>query len=168
MLVQHTQRLLLLLLLCGALLSCGGTVEGAGAIRLEFRPGAQGASLPGEPRTSTRALEITRLDWLVSGLALQRKDGSWAEGREWFGFLSAADGRLHVDADGVPAEEFRAIRFVVGVDPATDKADPAQWPPEHALNPAVNRLHWGWQSGYVFLALEGRRHGTAGTAEGFS
>lgn len=157
-----------ILLLWGTLLSGSRAVGGVGSIRLEFRPRVEAEQLFGGSPPSSRALEITRLDWLVSGLALQRKDGTWTEGRDWYGFLGAADGRLHVDADGVPAEEFRAIRFVVGLDDATDKADPARWPPEHALNPTVNRLHWGWQSGYVFLALEGRRQGAAGAADGFS
>src|SRR5262245_6429117 len=107
----------------------------AGTIRLEFRPGENGRELVLGKRESTNRREITRLDWLVSGLALQRKDGTWSEGREWFGYLSTSEGRLHVDADGVSAEEYRALRFRVGVDALTDKSDPAQWPPGHALNP---------------------------------
>jgi len=67
-------------------------------------------------------------------------------------------------ADGLPAEDFQAIRFRVGVDAATDKSDPAIWPPEHPLHPDVCGLHWGWQSGYVFLAIEGHW----GKANGFS
>ncbi len=125
-----------------------GAARATGTLRLEFRAEEKGAA------------EITRLDWLVSGLALQRKDGSWTEGRDWFGYLSAREGRLQVDADGVLAEDFRAIRFRVGVDAAADQGDPARWPAEHALNPTVNHLHWGWQGGYVFMAVEGRSVGT--------
>ncbi len=138
---------------------------GAGSLRLDFRPcaGEQALErLPGE--VQSRGVAVTRLDWLVSGLALQRPDGSWMEGRDWVGALSAAEGRLHVDADGVPAEEFRAVRFRVGVPPEIDAGDPAQWPPNHALHPEVNHLHWGWQGGYIFLALEGRW----GASGGFS
>ena len=40
--------------------------------------------------------------------------------------------------------------------PHINHADPAHYPGDHALNPLVNHLHWGWQGGYVFLALEGR------------
>ena len=129
------------------MLSLPGVTRVAGTLRLEFRAEENGAA------------EITRLDWLVSALALQRKDGSWTEGREWFGYLSKVDGRLAVEADGVSVEDFRAIRFRVGVDAAVDQGDPARWPAEHALNPLVNHLHWGWQGGYVFLALEGRAAG---------
>jgi cytochrome c peroxidase len=135
---------------------------GASVLRLEFFPTLGGKPLA-VPAATGEPIGVSRLDWLVSGLALQRADGSWMEGREWFGALSAAEGRLQVEADGTSAEEFRALRFRVGVDPATDAANPAQWPAGHALNPEVNHLHWGWQGGYVFLALEGRR-GTEGVS----
>jgi cytochrome c peroxidase len=127
-----------------------------GTLRLEFNVR--------DPKTPT----VTRMDWLVSGLALQRKDGTWVEGVDWFGYLSAKSGPLQIDADGVSSEEFCAIRFRIGLDSATDKADPAQWPPGHALNPAVNHLHWGWLGGYIFLALEGHEPGQTGGADGFS
>ena len=77
------------------------------------------------------------------------------EGRDWFGYLSTAERRLSVDANGALAGDFTGIRFRVGLDPETDAADPARWAPDHALHPGVNHLHWGWQGGYVFLALEG-------------
>ena len=101
------------------------------------------------------ALTVTRLDGLLSDLALQRSDGSWLKSEGWHGFFSLEKQRLSVMADGLQAEEFKAIRFRVGLDPATDKSDPAMWPPEHPLHPDVCGLHWGWNSGYVFLAIEG-------------
>lgn len=143
-------------------------VRGAGTLHLEFHPEWNGQPLQVGSGTTIEAVEVTRLDWLVSGLALQRKDGSWTEGRDWFGYLSASEGRRTVEADGVPLEDFRAIRFRVGVEAAVDFGDPAQWPVGHALNPTVNHLHWGWQGGYVFLALEGRWPGKAEAANGFS
>jgi len=100
---------------------------------------------------------VTRLDYLVSGLSLKRADGSWVESaREWAAFISAT-GKTTANAGNIPSERFTAIRFRVGVDPETNAADPNFIEPGHALHPTVNGLHWGWQGGYVFLALEGRR-----------
>ena len=101
------------------------------------------------------SVSISRLDFLLSALALQRADGSWLEAPEWHAFLSAGKDRLTAIADGIPAEDFRAIRFRVGVDPATNRSDPNQRQPEDPLHPDVCGLHWGWQGGYVFLAIEG-------------
>ena len=136
------------------LLNATPVLAASASLRLEFQPRSedQPITLPAD----VGGLTVTRLDWLVSGLALQRKDGSWMNGRDWFGYLSGAERRLSVDADGVLAGDFTAIRFRVGLDAETDAADPARWGPDHALHPGVNHLHWGWQNGYVFLALEGR------------
>ena len=135
----------------------------AGTLRLEFAH--ESASAPfawTRPTMPERA--VTRLDYLVTGLALQRVDGSWLEtSREWAAFISAETGQIGTEATGVPAEAFRAIRFRVGVDPKMNEADPNLVAPEHALHPDVNKLHWGWKGGYVFMALEGRD-----AADGFS
>ena len=114
------------------------------------------------------AISIARLDLLVSGLALQRVDGSWLEGRDWQAFFSAGKGRLSAVADGLPAEEFRAIRFRVGVDKETNHSDPNSRSPEHPLHPDVCGMHWNWADGYVFLAIEGRWLDSPSGTAGFS
>ncbi len=111
---------------------------------------------------------VERLDFLLSGLALKRPDGTWVESADWFAFYSLAQGRIKAQADGVPSGQFTAIRFYVGVPAAQDLSDPNVWPADHALNPAVCGLHWGWQGGYVFMALEGRQTGPHGQAGGYS
>jgi hypothetical protein len=106
---------------------------------------------------NTRQNGVTRLDYLVTGLSLRRADGSWMESaREWAAFISDA-GKTTADAGTIPPERFTAVRFRVGVDAKTNAADPNFIEPGHALHPTLNGLHWGWQGGYVFLALEGRR-----------
>ena len=67
----------------------------------------------------------------------------------------------------LPAGRYSAVRFLVGLTPAVNRADPAQYPPGHPLNPDVNGLHWGWAGGYVFLALEGAWRDGA-TVRGYS
>jgi cytochrome c peroxidase len=134
-------------------------------LRLEIEPQWRGKPLVlGNQLSDSKVAKfsISRLDGLLSDLALQRSDGSWLKSGEWHVFISAEKGRLAAIADGLPAEEFKAIRFRVGVDAATDATDPAKWPPEHPLHPDVCGLHWGWQSGYVFLAIEGHWGNDAG------
>ena len=50
---------------------------------------------------------------------------------------------------------YRRVRFDVGLDTNLNHADPAKFAPEHPLNPNLNGLHWNWQGGYIYLALEG-------------
>lgn len=48
-----------------------------------------------------------------------------------------------------------AINYDLGVDSANNHADPAQWPASHPLALQSPSMHWGWSSGYRFLAIEG-------------
>lgn len=120
------------------------------------------------PGAVEQGLSISRLDGLLSGLALQRADGSWLESGEWRAFFGVEKRRLSAMADGLPEQKFKAIRFRVGLDSRTDSSDPQIWPPDHPLHPDVCGLHWGWRSGYVFLALEGHWQAAEGEISGFS
>jgi hypothetical protein len=111
---------------------------------------------------------ITRFDGLLSELALQRTNGTWLESDTWHVFFSVEQQRLTAMADGLPPEPFQAIRFRVGVNAKTDRSDPQSWPPGHPLHPDVCGLHWGWSSGYVFLAVEGLWESAPGQRSGFS
>lgn len=103
-----------------------------------------------------QAFAITRLDLLLSGIAVRRTNGTWLEKHHWFAFINAREGRTNFVLRGLPAGDFDRLRFTIGVPAEQNHADPAQWDAAHPLNPLVNGLHWNWQGGYVFLALEGR------------
>ena len=126
-------------------------------LRLEISPVVNGSALKvNESLAPALKARVTRLDFLLSGLALQKQDGSWLESKDWFAYLSATSGRLTAKGSGIPAGDYHAIRFRIGVDEETNKSDPNLYTSNHALNPQVNGLHWGWQGGYIFMALEGR------------
>lgn len=123
------------------------------------------------PRYATQAGElfsITRASYLLSGFALQRQDGTWLELPDTTAWLDAAKRRTDFSLGGVPAGRYAALRFHVGLDAVMNAASPAQHPPDHPLNPNVNGLHWSWQGGYIFLALEGNWQDKNGKPGGFS
>ncbi len=101
-------------------------------------------------------LSLTRVSALISSVAFVRPDGSFAQLEGQFGALDLASGRDRFTLRGVPAGRYQGLQFLVGLRPLTNHGDPGQWPAGHALNPLVNGLHWNWQGGYIFLALEGR------------
>lgn len=116
-------------------------------------------------------LEIrwTRADFLLSHLAVRDSSGEWLSLPGWYGFISAGEQRREVSISSLPEGEFDRIRFAIGVDPATNKLDPATIPADHPLNPSVNNLHWGWMGGFIFAALEGHvLHKKSGHELGFS
>ena len=119
-------------------------------MRLDFRVISQGKPL------ELPADGISRFDFLLSEISLQKEDGAWLAGEEWFAFISVGGGRLNAETTGSPQGAFKAIRFRVGLDEKADLGDPAQWRPGHPLHPDVNHLHWSWQGGFIHLAVEGK------------
>ena len=114
------------------------------------------------------AVTVSRLDFLLSGMALQREDGTWWESKDWFACIRCDMGKRTALLEGVPSRKFTAIRFNVGVDAPTNAIDPGTRPPGHPLHPLVSGLHSAAPAGYVFLALEGRYQKRDGSFGGYS
>jgi cytochrome c peroxidase len=126
---------------------------------------------PDSLRYETSAKEnfsITRVSYLVSGFALQRTDGSWLDLTNEFAWFDLEKSRSTHWIRSIPAGEYRALRFHVGLDEARNHSDPAQYAADHPLNPNLNNLHWNWQGGYIFLAVEGMWRNASGSLDGWS
>ena len=113
-------------------------------------------------------LSFTRLSYLLSGFAIEREDGVWVELPERYAWMDAAQRRTSVRLDGVPAGKYRALRFHIGPDAKANAGDPAKLTADAPLNPNVNGLHWSWQGGYIFLAIEGHFRIGAGEVKGYA
>jgi cytochrome c peroxidase len=100
---------------------------------------------------------FTRLDTLLSGLAVKKADGAWLDSQDWFAHLSFGGDKTIAEGSGMPAGHYTAVRFRIGVEEKINQMDPNVFPPDHPLNPQVNGLHWGLMGGFIFMALEGRR-----------
>jgi cytochrome c peroxidase len=162
-------RLVLMLSLVSG--SVSAATAGLGTLQLDFVSAWADQDLPRSSwpaALSPPELRLERLDFLVSGLALRRADGSWLESADWYGFVSQTQSSALPPATGLPAETFTGIRFDIGLPAAINAADPAPWPVGHALHPDTSGLHWGWQGGYVFLALEGKWKTSSPKPAGFS
>lgn len=118
--------------------------------------------------TAGETFSITRASYFLSGFALQQQDGGWLELPATVAWLDAAKRHTNFALSGIPPGRYTTLRFHVGLDAAANAAPPGRYAPEHPLNPNVNGLHWSWQGGYIFLALEGGWRGKDGTPGGFS
>ena len=56
-----------------------------------------------------------------------------------------------VEMDGIPADSYRSISFMIGVD-SLHNCSGAQ---SGALDP-INGMFWTWNTGYIFMKLEGK------------
>ena len=111
---------------------------------------------------------ISRLAYLVSDVALVRADGTQARLENAPAYLNPAEQRDSFALNGAETGDYSGITFCIGLGPRTNHSDPAAYPGGNPLNPLTNGLHWGWQGGYVFLALEGRYEQAGTRLGGFS
>ncbi len=159
---QKTILLLPLLLATGA---------GASDLRVDFVPQFNGSPLVFDSLTnqigSGQMISVTRLDFLLSDIALHRADRTWIEHKNWFAFIGARDGKTNFTLENIPAGNYDRILFHIGLESEINHGDIVQWPAGHPLNPEVNGLYWGWSKEYVFLALEGGWE-NGGKQSGFS
>jgi len=121
---------------------------GAADLRVDFSMQFNGAPLTFDCLTNQTAggqtISVTRLDFLASDFAMRRADGTWIGQKDWFGYISARDGRTNFTLENIPAGNYDRVRFHIGLEPEINHGDTAQWPAGHPLNPDVNRLYWGW------------------------
>ncbi|MEM9079226.1 MAG: MbnP family protein, partial [Verrucomicrobiota bacterium] len=133
----------------------------ANELNLEFNLSWKDSALPLEQ--SHTPVRLTRTDLLLSQFALQKPDGTWLEASQnLIAFLSFHQKRTQLSLGRLPEGNYQALRFLVGLEPQINKSDPNLFPPDHPLNPQLNNLHWTWQTGYIFLALEGYSKGNLG------
>ncbi len=134
-------------------------VAAASTLHLTLTPVAEKAPLLLDSlRYSTQSGEtfsVTRCSFLLSGFALQKADGTWWEAPDHIAWIDAEKRRFDTSLENIPAGKYQALRLHMGLDAKTNASSPAKYAPDHPLNPNLNGLHWSWQGGYIFLALEG-------------
>ena len=99
--------------------------------------------------------EFTRLQYYISEISIIH-DGGQKTDVEDFWLLVSADQDVSASLGVFNIEEVEAIHFYIGVDPGHNHANPADYPTGHPLAPQNPSMHWGWASGYRFIALEGK------------
>jgi cytochrome c peroxidase len=144
----------------------------AATLQIQISPQFSGEDIqPASFRYQTsvgESFSVTRISYLVSDFELQRNDGLWLAISNSVFWLDLGQNRDSFRLENVPSGEFTTIRFLVGLNTNLNHANPAQFSANHPLNPAVNGLYWGWQGGYVFLALEGLWRNSAGELDGWA
>lgn len=142
---------------------------GAGTLRIDISHefGGQALTLNSLKYQASETFSISRLSYLLSELALQKNDGTWQELPNQFAFIDANFRRTSFTLKDVPSGTYKSLRFSLGVPGKTNHGDPSQYPADHPLNPNLNKLHWDWTGGYIFLALEGKYRNAGKELEGF-
>lgn len=97
---------------------------------------------------------VTRLEYYISEISLVH-DGGVITDLGNIPILVDASEPVQVDLGMFDVTNVEKIRFFIGVPQSLNHEDPALYPAGHPLAPQFPSMHWGWVSGYRFIAMEG-------------
>ena len=100
-------------------------------------------------------VKLQRFEYYISGISITHDGGTVTDASDVY-ILVKANKTDTIQLGNFNVTNVESINFSVGVDPGVNTADPAQWGALHALAPKSPSMHWGWASGYRFVAMEGK------------
>jgi hypothetical protein len=100
------------------------------------------------------AFEITRLQYYISEIRLVHDGGIVTPVTDLYLLVDPAVAS-DFDLGSYNIATLEKIEFSIGVDSAHNHLDPTSYPNGHPLAPQNPSMHWGWISGYRFIAIEG-------------
>jgi cytochrome c peroxidase len=154
------------------LLISGASAQTPAPVRLRFEHALDGNPVLIDSLRYQNAAEesfsVSRLSYMLSTFRFVDGVGNERGFPDVYGFIDLTGHRTSVVLEGLPEGKYTALKFQLGMDQKVNHGDPASYGPTHPLNPAVNRMHWDWQNGYIFAAIEGHWRGKDGQAQGYA
>ncbi len=98
--------------------------------------------------------DVDRLQYYIGEITLTH-DGLQTTTIPDLWILVNANQTVSVPLGNFPVVSLEGISFGIGVDSAHNHLDPSQYAMNHPLAPQSPSMHWGWASGYRFVAMEG-------------
>jgi hypothetical protein len=99
-------------------------------------------------------LKFDRFQFYTSGIQLIHNQGDTLPFKGAYVLSSGTDGGHDLGTHLVG--NLQSVIFQLGVDRAANHSDPSSYPENHALSNKIPSMHWGWETGYRFWAIEGR------------
>ncbi|MBL4709117.1 MAG: T9SS type A sorting domain-containing protein [Flavobacteriales bacterium] len=97
---------------------------------------------------------ITRLQYYISEIKLTHDGGLVTNVPSTYILVDAAT-TTNVALGSFNITSLEGISFGIGVEAPMNNADPSLHAATHPLAPKSPSMHWGWTSGYRFVAIEG-------------
>jgi hypothetical protein len=103
-------------------------------------------------------LTPTTFNYYVSNFVLIKSDGSKytvPKDKCYHLVREGVDSTADLVIQGVPAGDYTAISFIIGVDSAKNTAPVSERTGDLDVANAAGDMYWTWNSGYIFYKLEG-------------
>lgn len=98
--------------------------------------------------------EVTRLEYYISQIAITHDGGNLTVFDETWVLVNAAE-PTQINLGDTEFNTVEMVRMNIGVNESHNHLDPSAYPADHPLAPKNPSMHWGWSSGYRFVAIEG-------------
>lgn len=101
--------------------------------------------------------KLERLDYYLSTFSITHDGGQVTNIEDLYVLITLGPkgDPIEIELGDFDINKIESVNFYFGIDEEANHADPALWPADHALAPKFPSMHWGWASGYRFIALEG-------------
>jgi len=107
--------------------------------------------------SSGEDFSVSTFNYFVSNIELQNSDGSTFKVTDKYFLVRQKDTQsLRVTLEDIPAGDYTALSYIIGVDSLKSVSDISQR--TGVLDPAsygTDNMYWSWNSGYIFMKLEG-------------
>jgi len=131
-----------------------------GTVNIEFRHYVGDSILVLDDKSYSNSLgqtfNVSNIKYYICNIHLKRRDGTEYVSKEYFLVNEAETVSKSVLLNNVPAGDYTSLTFTLGVD-SMHNCSGAQ---SGALDP-VNAMFWAWNTGYIFLKLEGKSAASA-------
>ncbi len=98
--------------------------------------------------------DVNRLEYYISSISITHDGGSITNiPNTWI--LANASTQVYELLGNFNITTIEKVTFSIGVETPTNHNDPSLLAPSHPLAPKSPSMHWGWSSGYRFIAMEG-------------
>jgi hypothetical protein len=100
-----------------------------------------------------RKFNIGDFRYYISNIVLIKQDGSEYP---FTGKVLLVDPATHeYELGSIPAGSYKGFKFLVGLDSLTNHSDPTTYSSGNPLAIQTPGIHWSWNSGYIFMKVEG-------------
>ncbi len=99
-------------------------------------------------------VSLDRCEYYISQIEFTHDGGQVTQASNVWLLVDAFDQEIN-ELGVYDINQLEAISFYIGVQMPHNMQDLTVWPSDHPLAPQNPSMHWGWASGYRFLAIEG-------------
>lgn len=150
--MKHRKILLLVCIFCAQALAFSQTEV---VLQLNHKVNGQPFILGQTYEVDSTQVSFDRLQYYMCDFVVTHDGGQETALTDKYILVNADDNEVHSLGEW-DIQSVESVSFGIGVDAAHNVGiDPTTYPAGHPLAPQQPSMHWGWASGYRFLAFEG-------------